>query len=88
MNHACNARNERVGPAPVVSETTHWLHTVSFDVGFVPHVQSVPVGQAVEGRVRRIMTGANGIEVVLSDRERVGKVMRPPCAAERDIPAS
>jgi hypothetical protein len=46
---------------------------VAFQVGLIDHVQAVPVAQVEEVRVRRVMAGANGVDVVLLHQEHVAE---------------
>ena len=52
-------------PTRIVREPAHRLESMRFNVSFIAYVHTVVVAISVKGRIVRIMTGPNSIEVVL-----------------------
>lgn len=76
MDQPSDARNKRIAPTPIMRQSPHGLHTVRLNVRLVANVQTVIVAQFVKRRMVRIVTGSNGIEIVLSNvrtNERTNK---------------
>ncbi|CAM4177334.1 hypothetical protein KIPE111705_43800 [Kibdelosporangium persicum] len=76
FDHAGHAVEVRRFPPRVVAGVAFPAdlgEAVGFQVAFVDHPQPVLVAQVEEGRVRRVVRGADGVDVVLFHQQYVGQ---------------
>jgi hypothetical protein len=68
LNRASHTTDKGIFPPPIMGQSSHWFQAMRLNIGFVTNVHAIEIGEFVKGTVRRIMAGANGVEIVLPVR--------------------